>query len=151
MTSERTSIVTASKAPDRLEMERAGEPTTELEREVSTGHTKTRWRTPETTPDTSIQEEQGLPEREQPRAALAPSPTPVLHLGPAGHAGGVGPLDTGKKEEEILVENANSKSRMDHREQQRRLRQWLTPGGLVNIARVKIIDPTWAGTDEPGH
>ena len=30
------------------------------------------------------------------------------------------------------------------------LRSWLTTGGLVNIARVEVIDPTWGGTDEPG-
>ena len=31
------------------------------------------------------------------------------------------------------------------------LYEWLTPGGLVNLARVELIDPTWGGTDEPGH
>ena len=139
----------ASKAPDRLEMERAGEDSKDMEREMSTGHTEPRWRTPETTPDTSIQDDQGQPEEEQPGAALAASPTPIPHLGPAGQARGVGLPDTGNKEEEKLMESANSNSRMDHHEHQRRMGQWLTPGGLVNIARVEIIDPTWAGTDEP--
>ena len=99
-----------------------------------------------------MQEEQGQPEEGQPRAALAPSPTPVLHTGPAGQARGVGPPDSGKKEEEnILMECANANSRMNHPEHQRRMMSWLTPGGLVNIARAEIIDPTWSGTDEPEH
>jgi hypothetical protein len=144
----------ASNPPKKLEQERAGEDTTEMEREISTGNTENRWRTPLTTPDTSVlEEEQGQPEREQPRAALAPSPTPVLHAGPAGQAGGVGPTNTGNREEK--KENANPTSRMDLVERQtsmsRWLYKWLTPGGLVNLARVELIDPTWGGTDEPGH
>ena len=47
----------------KLEIERTGEASQELEREVSTGHKETWWRTP----DTSILDE---PENKQPRAAL---------------------------------------------------------------------------------
>ena len=54
-------------------------------------------------------------------------------------------------EEEGILENfANSDFRMDQHNHQRP-GQWLTPEGLVNIARVEVIDPTWSGTDEPEH
>ena len=47
-----------------------------------------RQKAPETTPVTSILEDPGQPEREQPRATLVSSPTPVPHPGPAGHVWG---------------------------------------------------------------
>ena len=140
----------ASNPPKKLELERAGEDRAELEREMSMGSTENRGRTPEKTPDASILEEQGQPEQEQPRATLAPSPTPVPNRGPAGQAGGVGPPTTGNTEEELMLVHANSNHRMYNNEHQRRMRSWLTTGGLVNIARVEVIDPTWGGTDEPG-
>ena len=49
-----------------------------------------------------------------------------------------------------MLVHANSNHRMYNNEHQRRMRSWLTTGGLVNIARVEVIDPTWGGTDEPG-
>ena len=64
---------------------------------------------------------------------------------------GAGLLHAGNKEEERLLDNANSEPCMYTDEHKWRLRSWLTTGGLVNIARVKVIDLTWAGTDEPDH
>ena len=50
-----------------------------------------------------------------------------------------------------MLDYADSEPRMYTDEREWRLRSWLTTGGLVNIARVEVIDPTWAGTDEPDH
>ena len=144
---------------EELEQERrqAGE----LERELSKPR-ETRCFTPRGSPGPEGDEEdqQGLLELEQPRAAPAISPAPVPHRGPAGQAQGAGPLPPGERENALddVGENyANSNHCMngalwEHYQadlEGPRVEQWLTPQGLVNIPRVEVIDPQWSGVDEP--
>ena len=143
------------------EMEQERRQAGELERELSKPR-ETRCFTPRGSPGPEGHEEdqQGLLELEQPRAAPAISPAPVPHRGPAGQAQGAGPLTPGERENALDDEGenyANSNHCMngalwEHYQadlEGPRVEQWLTPQGLVNIPRAEVIDPQWSGVDEP--
>ena len=97
---------------------------------------------------------------------LVPSPTPVPHLGPAGHARGVGRPDSGNKEgEEVSLNGTNYDSRMNHDAPEFRhlpaSRTWDTDEILamqldrarpprLNLICISHFCPDMAGEDEPG-
>ena len=98
---------------------------------------------------------------------LVPSPTPVPHLGPAGHARGVGRSNSGNKEEEaLMLGGTNYDSRMNRDAPEFRhlpaSRTWDTDEVLAlqldrarpphqNLIVIGYFCPDMAGEDEPGQ
>ena len=104
----------------------------------------------------------------QPNASTpVPSPTPVPHLGPAGHARGVGRPNPGNQEEEaLMLDGTNYDSRMNHDAPEFRhlpaSRTWDTDEIIAlqldrarppreNLIVIDHFCPDMAGEDEPSQ
>ena len=103
----------------------------------------------------------------QPNASTpVPSPTPVPHLGPAGHARGVGRPNPGNQEEALMLDGTNYDSRMNRDAPEFRhlpaSRTWDTNEIVAlqldrtrppreNLVVIANFCPDMAGEDEPSQ